>query len=554
MAITIGDTNITQEIIDKYTSQGYWTGETLADYLDRAVKYYPDKTAVVDKKERVTYRELDVIATRVALGFLEYGIKKGDVVSVQLPNWNEFVYTHLALSKIGAVTNPIIPYYRQKELRYILGLAESVALVIPSEFRRFDYTSMIPDISPEVPSLKHVFVVGDSVPQGAISFKELTEKRWEEKYTDDYIKKLRPEGTDVDLILFSSGTEAEPKGVLHTHNSQIYVNKTVTRILGLSSVDVVLVPSPVSHGTGLQWGVRQAIMLGAKFVLQETWNAKEACRLIEEEKCSYVFAATPFVDDLIKFEEVSEYDLGSLRIFACAGAPIPRELGRQAETKLGCKLVPSYGATEHFVSTCCYPSDPPEKIYGSDGCAIPGVEVAIFDDNGRQLPVGETGELAVRGPSVAGGYYKRPELTKKTFTEEGWQFTGDLAVMDEDGYIRIVGRKKDVIIRGGFNISPTEIEDLLYTHPKIRSVAIVGMPDDRLGERSCAYIIPEDGETVTLEEVVSFLREKKIATQKLPERVEIVKELPMTASGKVQKYILRKDIARKVREEKEEKA
>jgi non-ribosomal peptide synthetase component E (peptide arylation enzyme) len=201
------------------------------------------------------------------------------------------------------------------------------------------------------------------------------------------------------------------------------------------------------------------------------------------------------------------------------------------------------------VSTACYPSDPLEKITGSDGCALPGEEVSIFDDNRKELPIGKEGELAVRGPGVAAGYYKKPEQTKYTFTESGWQFSEDLAVKDKDGYIRIVGRKKDIIIRGGFNISPSEIEDLLFTHPKIQNVSIVGMPDERLGERNCAYVIPRAGETVTLEEIVSFLREKKLAMQKLPERVEIVEEFPMTLSGKVQKYLLREDIAKKLKKE-----
>jgi len=550
MAIGMEDTILTKEIIDKYVSEGSWTGETLVDYLDRAVKLNPDKIAVVDKKERVTYGQLDLITTRIACGFLEFGIKKGDVVAVQLPNWIEFVYTHLALNKIGAITSPVIPYYRQNELIYELGLTDAIALVIPSEFRGFDYTSMIPDLREAVSSLKHCFVVGDRVPEGATPFNELREKRWEDSYSEEDIKRFRPKGTDVDVLLFSSGTTAEPKGILHTHDDMICVNRTLNRVLGLSSVDVVLVPSPVSHGTGLQWGVRQSIMLGAKMVLQEIWTAEEGCRLIEEEGCTYIFAATPFIRDLVEFEDRSKYDIRSLRIFASAGAPIPRELGIQAE-KVGFKLVSSYGASEHFVSISCYPSDPPEKIYETDGIAIPGVEAGIFDESRKQLPPGETGELAVRGPIIACGYYKRPEWSEATFTKEGWQFTGDLAVKRSDGYIRIVGRKKDIIIRGGFNISPREIENILLAHPKIQDVSIVGMPDKRLGERSCAYVIPKQGvPTITLEEVVSFLKDKKLAMQKLPERLEIVSEFPMTAAGKVQKYLLREAIANKLKKEK----
>ncbi|MFH1479688.1 MAG: AMP-binding protein, partial [Pseudomonadota bacterium] len=275
-----------------------------------------------------------------------------------------------------------------------------------------------------------------------------------------------------------------------------------------------------------------------------------ACRLIEREGCTYTLAATPFAVDLVKLKDVSKYDLRTFRIFGCGGAPIPSELAKEMEEKIGCKLIPIYGETEHFISTAVWASDPFEKIVGSDGCPWPGQEVEIFDDNRKMLPVGETGEIAIKGPGVASGYYKKPEHTRETFTESGWQFSGDLAVKDKDGYIRIVGRKKDIIIRGGFNISPSEVEDLLFTHPKIRNVSIVGMPDERLGERNCVYVIPKEGETVTLEDIVTFLREKKLAAQKLPERVEIVKEFPMTLSGKVQKYLLREDIAKKLDAEK----
>jgi len=550
MGITLKDTIYTQEDIDRYYAEGYWTGETMIDILDKHVKNYPDKIALVDKKERVTFKELDAITTRIAIGFLELGIQKGDVISIQLPNWNEFVYAHLAADKIAAVTNPIIPYYRQKELIYELSLTDSVALIIPSFFRKFDYTSMIPDILPQTPGLKNIFVVGEPVPEGMLSFQEFMEKPWEEKYPEDYIKQFRPKGTDVFLMLFSSGTTAEPKGIIHINDNVMYDLKMITRHLGLSSVDVVFVPSPIAHGTGFQWGFRQALFLGAKCVLMETWDPEGACKLIEEEDCSYIFAATPFAVDLVKLKNLPKYNLKTFRLFACAGAPIPSELAKQMEAKMGCKLLPCYGESEHFASTACFACDPFEKIVGSDGYPIPGQELEIFDDNRNILPVGEIGEIAVRGPGVSGGYYKRPKETRETFTESGWQFSGDLAVKDKDGYIRIVGRKKDIIIRGGFNISPSEVEDLLFTHPKIQNVTIVGMPDERLGERGCAYVIPKEGETVTLEEIAAFLKEKKLAIQKLPERLEIVKEFPMTLSGKVQKYLLREEIAKKLEEEK----
>lgn len=539
-------TTLTRRTIRTYTSQGYWRGLTLNTYLDRAVARHPDKVAIVDPKGRVTYAELGRMVERLALGFLALGIQKGDVVTVQLPNWAEFVFIHLALTRIGAVTNPLLPIYRHRELTYMTGLAESVAIVIPAEFRRYDYPQMLADIRGDLPKLKYAFVVGGTARPGMMPFAEFMATPWEEKFPKGHLGQFQFDGNDVTLLQFTSGTVAN-KGLMHTHNTMLFGNEAVARILGLSADDVVFMPSPLGHATGFEWGMRIAIFLGAKLVLQDIWDPQEACRLIAQEGCTYTLGATPFVHELVNVPDVKRYDLRHFRYFACAGSPIPRELGREALDKLGILLLGAYGMTEHFVSTIARPGDPPEKLWGTDGRPLDGVEVEVFDDaRERILPAGEMGELACRGPNVGVGYFCDPQRTRETFRKDGWQFSEDYATKDEAGFIRIVGRKKDMIIRGGINISPTEIEDILYTHPKVFQAAIVAMPDQRLGEKACAYIVPRRGEIFTFEEMVAFLKEKKVATYKLPERLELVDELPMTPSGKVRKNVLREDIARKL--------
>jgi len=540
------ETSLTQERIHYYTSKGYWTGVNLNQFVDRSIARSPDKTAIVDSKTRITYGELGRLRDRIALGFLELGIKRGDVVTVQLPNWAEFVLIHLALERIGAITNPVLPNYRHKEMRYILGKAESVAAVIPYKFRNFDHTEMIKELRPELTDLKHVFVVGDTAPAGTQAFQQFTETPWEDKVSPSVLREFQPDGNEVTLLLFTSGTEADPKGAMHTHNTLMYGTLALAKELGMTSDDVVFEPSPIVHATGIEWGVRQALTQGSKLVLQDIWDPEEALRLVGAEACTYTIGATPFAHQMVTSPKLPKYDLRTFRYFLSGGAPIPRALVGEVKAKMGCQLLSVYGMTEHFISTACRPEDPQEKISSTDGRPMPGVEIRIYDDNRRELPIGQEGELACRGPNVFVGYFKDPERTKATFNKEGFQFSGDTCVMDTDGFIRVVGRKKDIIIRGGMNISPAEVENLLYTHPKIQDIAIVAMPDERMGEKACAYVVPKPGETLSFDEMVAFLKEKKLATYKLPERLEVVQELPMTASGKVQKYLLRDDIARKL--------
>jgi cyclohexanecarboxylate-CoA ligase/acyl-CoA synthetase len=352
------------------------------------------------------------------------------------------------------------------------------------------------------------------------------------------------QGDDVSSLIFTSGTESKPKGVMHSHNTMMYGTLFMAKMQGLTDQDVIWAPSPLGHGTGFLWGLRQALTLGAKLVMQDIWDAEEALRLIEEERCTFTLTATPFATMLVDTPSVGKRDSSSLRVFASAGAPIPRQLGLDAQEKLGTLLIGMWGMSECFVGSASAPGDTEDKLWGTDGKAVPGGELAIFDETRtRMLPPGEHGELATRGPHVALGYFKDPERTRETFSPDGWLFSNDLATIDADGYIRIVGRKKDIINRGGLKISAREMEELLLQHPGVKAAAIVGVPDARLGEKSCVFVIPREENAPTMAELLAFLEERGVAKYKLPEFMVSVKGFPMTPSGKIQKFVLRDGIA-----------
>ncbi|MFA7437658.1 AMP-binding protein [Castellaniella sp.] len=529
------DTKVNDDVARHYRSEGWWADQTILDYFDRATAAKPDAVALVSPgMPDLTFSELDRKSRAVARNLVAFGLRAGDVVSVQLPNWQEFVITHIALTRVGAIINPLLPIYRRHELSYILGFAHSVLAIIPNHYRGWDYPAMYRELRAELPDLRDVFVVSETAPEGMRSFRELL------RDNDHPLPPIEHDADAVSTIIFTSGTESSPKGVVHSHNTMLYGNRAMAQLLSLTDRDVVWAPSPIAHGTGFLWGMRQALMLGAKLVLQDIWDPEEALRLIEAERCTFTLSATPFVSMMLNSPSAGKRDTSSLKIFASAGAPIPRSLGLQAQETLGCLLIGMWGMTECFVGSASKPDDPQEKLWGTDGCAMPGCELAVFDDTRtRILPPGEVGELATRGPHTALGYFNDPERTRQTFLQDGWLFSNDLAVMDVDGYIRIVGRKKDIINRGGLKVSARELEELLLQHAKVRDVAVVSVPDARLGEKSCAFVIPSGNGEPTLPELVGFLESMNVAKYKLPEYLSIVDSMPMTPSGKVQKFKLR---------------
>jgi non-ribosomal peptide synthetase component E (peptide arylation enzyme) len=554
--------------VAEYTAKGYWSDVTVGERLDRMVTAYPNKTAIVDARQRVTYGEFSRLVNHLAQGLHSLGIKRGDRVTAQLPNRVEALALYFAVAKIGAVLCPVVPYYRAAEVRYILERSDSVAIIVPDTFGGFDYLNMIQEIRPSLPTLQHVIVVGERVPAGMVSFRELVAGqrkaepspaqaaavRWgfpsQGTSPAAQLAALRPDANGPLALMFTSGTEAAPKAPIWTHNT-IHNCMVYNSGWGFTESDVLLCLAPAYHAFGLAVGCHVILAeVGATCVWMDAFDPEEALRLVEQERATVVVGVPPQLMAILNHPNLKRYDLSSLRIFNTAAAPMPAEGIRRLRAEVGCGFVTLWGASESVGGPITRVDDPPELAATTVGRpATEAVEIVVFDERREKiLPAGQMGEMAIRGPFVHVGYFKDPELTRQSFHPDGWFFTGDSVVMDERGYITFVSRIKDIINRGGEKISPREVEEYLYAHPKVLAVAMVGMPDPRLGERNCVYIVPRPGETITLEEIVSFLQERGLAKVKLPERLEVVDNLPLTASGKVRKNVLRQDIARRLQE------
>jgi cyclohexanecarboxylate-CoA ligase len=538
------ETTLTQDQIDEYTRAGFWIDRTITDFLDDVAERTPDKVAFVDPRRQITYGELRQQADRCALGLLELGVEPGDVVSFQLPNWIEWVVLHYAATRIGAISNPLIPIYRQREVGFMVGLARSKVIVVPSQFRGFDYVEMVEELKPGWPALEHVLVVDGEPGQGTQSWEAFMATPWESRRDPASLPSLRPDRNEVTLLIFTSGTTGEPKGVMHTHNTLVAANNPLPERLGITADSVIHMASTFAHLTGFLYGARLNVQNGATAVLQDVWDAGRFVELVEQHRISYTSAATPFLHDTLSAPNLEDHDLSSLVRFCCMGAPIPRALVREARQKLPNMVVlGGWGQSENGLVTLGVPGDPEEKIVETDGYPWPGMHVRTVDFDGNEVARGQEGRLQVHGPTLFVGYAERLEMTRASF-DGPWFDTGDLATIDADGYVNISGRTKDVIIRGGENIPVSYIENVLYENPKLDGVALVAMADPRLQERACACVILKPGvEGFTFEEMQEFLRDKGVAKQYWPEHLEVLGEFPKTPSGKIRKFELREQVA-----------
>jgi cyclohexanecarboxylate-CoA ligase len=528
-------------------AQGLWHDRTINGELDACVAACPDKLALTAYRveagdvRRFTYRELAQMADRVAVGLTRLGVQKNDIVACQLPNWWQFTVTYLACSRIGAVINPLMHIFRERELNFMLKHGEAKVIIAPKTFRGFDFEQMITAIQPGLPELKHIVAVDG---QGANSFEALLSgPKWEKQADAAAILNAhRPGPDDITQLIYTSGTTGEPKGVMHSANTVMANIIPYAERLQLDAEDVVLMASPMAHQTGFMYGLMMPIMLKASAVLQDIWEPKKAVEVINTEKASFTMASTPFLTDLTRAVTENKTPVPTLKTFLCAGAPIPGPLVEQARAALGTKIVSAWGMSENGAVTLIQLDDPDERAFTTDGVALPGVELKVVesDASGPALPAGSPGKLYVRACSNFGGYLKRAHLNGTD--AEGWFDTGDLASMDAQGYIRITGRSKDVIIRGGENIPVVEIESLLYRHPAVALAAIVAYPDDRLGERACAVVVTKPGQIFDMATMVAYLKEQKVAIQYIPERLEVREAMPSTPSGKIQKFKLREDL------------
>ncbi|EEZ7217611.1 medium-chain fatty-acid--CoA ligase [Escherichia coli] len=525
-----------------YRQQGLWGDASLADYWQQTARAMPDKIAVVDNHgASYTYSALDHAASCLANWMLAKGIESGDRIAFQLPGWCEFTVIYLACLKIGAVSVPLLPSWREAELVWVLNKCQAKMFFAPTLFKQTRPVDLILPLQNQLPQLQQIVGVDKLAPAtSSLSLSQIIADN------TPLTTAITTHGDELAAVLFTSGTEGLPKGVMLTHNNILASERAYCARLNLTWQDVFMMPAPLGHATGFLHGVTAPFLIGARSVLLDIFTPDACLALLEQQRCTCMLGATPFVYDLLNILEKQPADLSALRFFLCGGTTIPKKVARECQ-QLGIKLLSVYGSTESSPHAVVNLDDPLSRFMHTDGYAAAGVEIKVVDDARKTLPPGCEGEEASRGPNVFMGYFDEPELTARALDEEGWYYSGDLCRMDEAGYIKITGRKKDIIVRGGENISSREVEDILLQHPKIHDACVVAMPDERLGERSCAYVVLKaPHHSLSLEEVVAFFSRKRVAKYKYPEHIVVIEKLPRTASGKIQKFLLRKDIMRRL--------
>jgi acyl-CoA synthetase (AMP-forming)/AMP-acid ligase II len=516
---------------DEHLASGGWDATTLVGEAAARAAEAPDAVAVIDLAGERSHTRAQVVADSLALAaYLEaQGLRAGDVASVQLPNRYEAVVVALAAFRLGLVLNPLLPNYRARELDHVFRKASPRLVVTPAWYRGHDHVSMVADLRAALPEdATHVVVDG----------------------SDDLLAKIRsgapgaaalvappPSASSVCELIFTSGTEASPKGIMHTEQTTNAGVRSMRRFLALGTGDVVWMPSPVGHSTGFNFGLRLALYSGLPLVLQDRWDPALAVDLVERFGCTYTLAATTFLQDMVEELRARGSHLAGLTRFCCGGAPVPPELVAAADER-GIGVLRLYGSTEALVVTCNPPGAALEDRLHTDGVPLPGVTIRTRADDGELCAPGAAGEIEVSSWQSAVGYFEDESRTAATFSADGWVRSGDLGVLDEHGALAIVGRKKEIIIRGGLNIAPREIEDMVLAFDEVERCAVIGVPDERLGERVCACVCLKPGAVLDLEVVTQRLRDAGLATYKLPQALHVVDALPMTASGKLQKHVL----------------
>jgi acyl-CoA synthetase (AMP-forming)/AMP-acid ligase II len=586
-------TRLTPAMAARWRGAGLWSDETFASVLARRVRATPEREALTDGTRRLSYRELADGIDRMAARLRALGIAAGDVVTIQLPNWIEFAFVFFALERLGAVAVTVSVDFRSRELEYIMRFAGSKMFVCCGQFRGFDHAAMAAELKPKLPSLAAIGIIGGAAPPGMVSLDDVAAGRGAPAG-------FAPVAMDADTVMrmaFTSGTTGNPKGVMHSHNTTLAAARILNGDLGLSADDVMMIWLPL----GLNWGyltLVQSVLAGAKAVLLDRFAPATALDLIARERVTYIPTAPASLTAILAEPDLDRRDLSSLRIVVSGGASAPVEtirtwrravLASEASGQRGHPEVRAHSASEdarkraddtrpeaassaraavlaseasgqrgHSISArgallellgmletgyqaYTRPSDDPERVAGSVGVPASHMGLRLVDSDWRDVPQGEEGEICCDGPSVHLGYHNNPSANAEAFLPDGWFRSGDLGVIDPDGRLRIVGRLKEMINRGGKKFFPREIEEILYTHPQVLYAAIVGIPDARLGERNCLCLVPRPGEPPTLESITAFLGDS-VATYKLPERLELFTQFPFTPTGKIQRHALVREV------------
>lgn len=522
-----------QRSLKRYYAEGAWRRETIGELIARQVSLRGDKTAIRDNTgQSLGYAELDDRASRLAAFFDSRGVGRGDVVSMQFPNCCETAVVMYAAYKLGAVVHPVPISFGRSDLEYCVRKCGSRAVVVAGSYHGVDHAAVVDAIRREG-SLDFVAVVAG---EGEIA----GGTRWEDALSAPPLREPRYSSSDEPaVVLFTSGTESRPKGVVHTHNTVLFGERAMAERLGLTCDDVCFMASPLNHTTGYTHGLVLNLTTGATLTVLDRFTGACAAGIMAADDATWTMGATVFLRDTVSVIEAAGKRLPALRYFLCGGAPIPEGVVHRAQ-QAGVRVLPIYGSTESSPHTLVSPDAPMAASWETDGQSLPGIEVKIVDAGGASLPPGQPGEECSRGPNIFIGYLGEPTLSARTIDYDGWYHSGDLATHDGSGGIKIMGRLKDVIIRGGMNISVREIEDLLATHPGIDEAAVVGVPDERLGEIVAAALVMKPGAApLGVDGLASFLLERGASKFKLPQRVAVLERLPRTPSGKIQKYLVR---------------
>lgn len=527
-------------VIKEYTEKGWWGDRCLSDVLERRARETPTREAIVDDRRRITYGQLWAEVKRFAEFLRRQGVQRGDVVTLQLPNRIEFPVVFFSLELIGAIANKISADFRAVEVEYILKFSQSRVFVCASQFKGFDYLGMVRDIRPRLPDLAIVLCVDDVSEPGVASFARVVNETPEIAAGD----RVRMDPFEIMRMCFTSGTTGNPKGVLHCFNTTLCTSDLINDELAVTDKEVLLDYLPV----GLNWGyitLVQGVMAGARTVLMERFSGDGALEVIERERVTYIPTAPASIVAMLNSPQLAKRDLSSLRVVITGGASAAVETIKAFQAALpSAKLIELYGMLETGFHSFTRLTDDPLKVNGTVGRCVSVMGLRIIDEEGKDVAYGEVGEIAAIGPSVHFGYLNNDAANRDSFTPDGWFRTGDLGqFVDKEGNVRIAGRKKEIINRGGKKYFPREIEELLYQHPAILQVAIVGAPDPRLGEKNCMCAVLKPGASLTLEEVVAFLR-GRVADYKLPEQLVVMPDLPMTPTGKIRRPELIKRVTR----------
>lgn len=544
-----GFTPYDPSVAEIYVKRRWWLGITLGDILDRSADLYPTKEAVVGEGKRYTYQQFRDLVDHAAYGLLEHGFRAGDTMLLQLPNCPEFVISYFAMQKIGIVVVLLTVHHSLREIVHLANLTQPKGWIVPDHYRSTDYLAMTKKLQSQNRGLERVYFLGENVPEGELRFLDLLRVPANPKEIKKALEAARPDPCDVCQILPSGGTTGLPKGAPRTHNDYLCNIEFTSKAWDLNVTDRCLVATTVGHNLALLVTVTASIFHGATMVLLDSTRPEDFCRIVQEEKVTCTGLVPTLISRYVNYEDVDRYDMSSLKRIYVGAANSPPELVRQVEEKLGARYINAFGMVEGPLAQS-RPGDPLDIRCSSIGRpCCPYDDLVTLDEEGSKNPPGKEGELAAKGPGVFTGYLKNPQANKDAFTKDGYFRTGDLALIDRTGVIRITGRIKDIIIRGGENISAKDVEDMISAHPGVEYVAVVGMPDADLGEQVCAFIKPVGGARLSQEDVIGHMEKMGAAKAHYPARIELVEQIPVTAAGKADKKVLREEIRNKLQSE-----